>query len=95
MAAEPYSWISVTTQEDCSIKHPYTHDFLITHKSIFLFSEPDFQGLALSTRTSEVIYADSSTNGQRVAAVRIRDGSTRTLAGGIYPTALAVDNQEG
>ena len=70
-------------------------DFLVPYKNITLFSEPDFQGFALSTRTSEIIYADASSNGQRVAAVRISDGVSRVIVGGVYPTALAVDNEEG
>ena len=72
-----------------------TVTFLFLTKILLLFSEPDFQGFALSTRTSEVIYADASSNGQRVAAVRISDGASRVIVGGVYPTALAVDNQEG
>ena len=52
-------------------------------------------GLALSKRTSEIIYADAAPNGQRIAAVKTSGGSVRTIAGGIYPTAVAVDNEAG
>ena len=57
--------------------------------------ENDFQGLALSKRTDEIIYADASAQGQRIEAVSLKTGQTRTIAAGIYPTALAVDDDSG
>ncbi len=48
--------------------------------------------MVLSSATNELVFADASPDAQRIQAVKVTNGRVRDIVTNVYPTAVAVDD---